>query len=190
MALAARWLCCLCTPPRICSQCNAWGESSGQQKSQSSQSGLWGVENKSNISFCKAFLKNFLPDWCWLGSPQDRVKDMHAAHCFTPWYFMIQHTSCSVHASWLHPKYIQSWPCIDIHWCDSPPWSDLKYLQQHVEVFPLLKVPVGENICRTGPWHQAYGDVKDTATRQCQFIKVFAFPKFRQLKQKQIVGKD
>lgn len=161
MALAARWLCCLCTPPRICSQCNAWGESSGQQKSQSSQSGLWGVENKSNISFCKAFLKNFLPDWCWLGSPQDRVKDMHAAHCFTPWYFMIQHTSCSVHASWLHPKYIQSWPCIDRYtlvW-----FSPLKWLE--VPTAACWGVSLAQSAC----WREHLQDWTLTSgLRRCQ----------------------
>lgn len=62
--------------------------------------------------------------------------------------------------------------------------SDLKYLHQYTVVFPLLRLHRGGSICRTGPWHQTYRDVKDTATPLSQFVKAFALPKFKQLKKK------
>lgn len=69
--------------------------------------------------------------------------------------------------------------------------SDLKYLQQYFAVFPVLRLHRGESICRTGPCHQDYIDVKDTAAPLSQFMKAFALPKFKQLKENpQTVGKE
>lgn len=145
------------------------------------------------LSFCKAFLKQFVPGW--LCSPQGRAKDMRNTtyvSCLSIlWYHTNQRQS-------LNPDCTQntasdgSIQIVADAFLPHPLCCSLRCrctLKKEMVTWSTYSC-MGESRCRIGPSHEAYRGVKDTTMPLCRFIKVFAFPKFRQLKRKQIVWKE